>query len=66
MATPHNDAKKEDIAKTVLMCGDPLRVKFIAENYLENYKLVNSVRNMYLKCVIMFVHCNKTGLSSLQ
>jgi len=47
MATPHNDAKKEEIAKTVLMCGDPLRVKFIAENYLENYKLVNSVRNMY-------------------
>ena len=29
------------------MCGDPLRAKFIAENYLENYKLVNSIRNMY-------------------
>ena len=47
MATPHNKAEKGEIAKTVLMCGDPLRAKFIAENYLENYKLVNSVRNMY-------------------
>lgn len=47
MATPHNTAKKGDIAKTVLMCGDPLRAKYIAENYLENYELVNSVRNMY-------------------
>lgn len=47
MATPHNKAEKGEIAKTVLMCGDPLRAKYIAENYLENYKLVNSVRNMY-------------------
>ena len=47
MSTPHNSAKKGEIAKSVLMCGDPLRAKFIAENYLENYKLVNSVRNMY-------------------
>lgn len=44
--TPHIKAKKEDIAKTVLMPGDPLRAKFIAETYLENYKLVNSVRGM--------------------
>ena len=47
MSTPHNSAKKGEIAKVVLMCGDPLRAKFIAENFLENYKLVNSVRNMY-------------------
>lgn len=45
--TPHNEAKKNEIAKTVLMPGDPLRAKMIAEKYLTNYKLVNSVRNMY-------------------
>ena len=45
--TPHNEAKKEEIAKTVLMPGDPLRAKFIAENFLEDYKLVNTVRNAY-------------------
>lgn len=44
--TPHNEAKLGDIAKTVLMPGDPLRAKYIAENFLENAKLVNSVRNM--------------------
>ena len=46
MATPHIESKKEDIAKTVIMPGDPLRAKFIAETYLDDYKLVNSVRNM--------------------
>jgi len=45
--TPHNEAKKEDIAKIVIMPGDPLRAKYIAENFLENAKLVNSVRNIY-------------------
>ena len=45
--TLHNEAKKEDIAKIVIMPGDPLRAKYIAENFLENYKLVNSIRNMY-------------------
>ena len=45
--TPHNEANKGDIAKTVIMSGDPLRIKAIAEKYLENYKLVNSVRNIY-------------------
>lgn len=45
--TPHNEAKLDEIAKTVLMPGDPLRAKFIAETYLTDYKLVNSVRNMY-------------------
>ena len=45
--TPHIEAKKEEIAKTVIMPGDPLRAKYIAENYLENYKLVSKVRNIY-------------------
>lgn len=45
--TPHNEAKKGDIANIVIMPGDPLRAKYIAENFLENYSLVNSVRGMY-------------------
>lgn len=44
--TPHIDAKPEDFAKTVLMPGDPLRSKFIAENFLENAKLVNNIRGV--------------------
>src|SRR5574344_2153637 len=44
--TPHNGANKDDIAKTVLMPGDPLRAKFIAETYLENVECFNTVRNM--------------------
>lgn len=44
--TPHIDAKPEDFAKTVLMPGDPLRAKYIAENYLENAVLVNNVRGI--------------------
>ncbi len=46
MATPHNRAERGDFAKTVLMPGDPLRAKFIAETYLDDVKLVNDVRNM--------------------
>ena len=45
--TPHIEAKKSEIAKTVLMPGDPLRAKYIAENFLQDYKLVNKVRNIY-------------------
>ncbi|MBE6138304.1 MAG: purine-nucleoside phosphorylase [Firmicutes bacterium] len=45
--TPHIEAKKEDIAKVVLMPGDPLRAKMIAETFLENPRLVNQVRNIY-------------------
>lgn len=45
--TPHIEAEKGSIAKTVIMPGDPLRAKFIAENYLSDVKQVNSVRNMY-------------------
>lgn len=44
--TPHINAKQEDIAKIVLAPGDPLRAKYIAENFLENYRLVNTVRNI--------------------
>lgn len=43
----HNEAKVGEIAKTVLMPGDPMRAKYIAENFLEDYKLVNQVRGMY-------------------
>ncbi len=46
MATLHNTAAKGDFAKTVLMPGDPLRAKFIAETYLENARLVNNVRGI--------------------
>lgn len=45
--TPHNGAQKGEIAKTVLMPGDPMRAKFIAETYLQDAKLVNQVRGMY-------------------
>ena len=45
--TPHNEANLGDIASVVLMPGDPLRAKYIADNFLENVKLVNSVRNMF-------------------
>ncbi len=46
MGTPHNRAKKGDIAKVVLMPGDPLRAKFIAETFLEDVVCFNDVRNM--------------------
>ena len=45
--TPHIEAKEGEIAKTVLMPGDPLRAKMIADNYLEDVKLVSQVRNVY-------------------
>lgn len=44
--TPHIEAKAGDFAETVLMPGDPLRAKFIAENFLEDAKLVNNVRGV--------------------
>ena len=44
--TAHIEAKKGDIARTVLMPGDPLRAKFVAENFLDNPVLFNGVRNM--------------------
>ena len=47
MSTPHNSAAKGEIAKTVLMPGDPLRAQFIAENFLTDAKLVNNVRGIH-------------------
>ena len=47
MSTPHNRAENGDFAKTVLMPGDPLRAKFIAETFLEDPRLVTDVRGMY-------------------
>ena len=43
----HNEAKKEEIEKIVIMPGDPLRAKYIAENFLTDAKLVNTIRGMY-------------------
>lgn len=45
--TVHIEARPEDVADVVIMPGDPLRAKFIAENYLENPKLINRIRNMF-------------------
>ena len=47
MSTPHNEANKGDIAETVIMPGDPLRAKYIVENFFDDYKLINQVRGMY-------------------
>ncbi|REL26857.1 purine-nucleoside phosphorylase [Thalassotalea euphylliae] len=47
MATPHIEAAVGDFAETVLMPGDPLRAKFIADNFLEDVKCVTRVRNMF-------------------
>ncbi len=47
MSTPHNRAEKGDFAKLVLMPGDPLRAKSVADQFLEDVKLVTDVRNMF-------------------
>ncbi len=47
MTTPHNSAKKGEIAETILLPGDPLRAKFIAETFLEDVTQFNSIRNMF-------------------
>lgn len=47
MSTPHNKANVGDIAKTVLMPGDPLRAKYIAEEFLDDVVCFNTVRNMF-------------------
>ena len=44
--TPHLNANLEDVTNTVIMPGDPLRAQYIAEKYLKDYKLINSIRNM--------------------
>ena len=70
MATPHIGCEKGDIARTVLMPGDPLRAKYIAENFLEDYKLVNEVRNMlaytgYYKGKKVTVFASGMGIPSI-
>ncbi len=47
MSTPHIEANKGDFAKTVIMPGDPMRARYIAENFLTNVKLINSLRGEY-------------------
>ncbi|HEX2403811.1 MAG TPA: purine-nucleoside phosphorylase, partial [Acidimicrobiia bacterium] len=46
MPTPHISAEKGDFAPSILLPGDPLRAQHIAENFLDDAKLVNEVRNM--------------------
>lgn len=70
MSTPHNSAELGDIAKTVIMPGDPLRAKFIAENYLTDVVEVNSVRNClgftgYYKGIRVSVMASGMGIPSL-
>lgn len=47
MSTPHIESQNSDICKTVIMPGDPLRAKYIADNYLENARLINTIRNTF-------------------
>lgn len=68
--TPHITAKQGQIAKTVLMPGDPLRSKFIAENFLENPELINNVRGIQgytgtWKGVPVTVHASGMGIPSI-
>ena len=49
--TPHINALEGEIAKVVIMPGDPLRAKYIAENYLKDYKLVNTVSLVILELI---------------
>lgn len=68
--TPHIESKIEDIAQTVIMPGDPLRAKLIAEKYLKDYKLVNSVRNIfaytgYYKDRLVTVMASGMGMPSI-
>ena len=58
MSTPHNQAEKGDFASTVLLAGDPLRAKYIAEHYLKDVKLVNTVRNMFDRTLLV-LRCEK-------
>lgn len=68
--TPHINSKKEDIAKIVIMVGNPLRAKYISENYLTDYKLVNDVRGMlaytgYYKEKMITIFSHGMGIPSI-
>ena len=70
MATPHIESKKEEISNLVIMPGDPLRAKYIAENFLTDVKLVNKVRNMtaytgYYKGNMITVFPSGMGIPSI-
>ena len=70
MPTPHNNAVKGDFAKTVLMPGDPLRARFIAETFLTDPRLVNNVRGVqgytgYYKGVKVSVMASGMGIPSI-
>lgn len=70
MSTPHISARQGDFAPTVLMPGDPLRSKFIAENYLDSPLLVNDVRGVqgytgYYKGVRLSVMASGMGIPSI-
>ena len=70
MPTPHNSAKPGDFAKTVLMPGDPLRAKFIADTFLEGARLVNNVRGIHgytgtYKDVPVSVMASSMGMPSI-
>ena len=70
MATPHIESKKEEISNLVIMPGDPLRAKYIADNFLTDVKLVNKVRNMtaytgYYKGNMITVFPSGMGIPSI-
>ena len=70
MPTPHNSAAKGDFARTVLMPGDPLRARYIAENFLESPVLVNDVRGVqgytgYWKGARVSVQASGMGIPSI-
>lgn len=70
MPTAHIESKNEDIAKTVIMPGDPLRAKMIAEKFLDSYEEVNSVRGMlaytgYYKHKRVTVFASGMGMPSI-
>ena len=70
MPTPHNSAAVGDFARTVLMPGDPLRAKYIAEHFLENAVLVNNVRGVqgytgYWKGARVSVQASGMGMPSI-
>ena len=61
MGTPHNEAAQGAFAKTVLMPGDPLRAKFIAETFLQDAKLVNNVRGVHRHSLILIIYLMEYG-----
>ncbi len=70
MPTPHIESEKNDIAKIVIMPGDPRRVDYITKNYLNNYKLINEVRGElgytgYYKDVRVTIFSSGMGIPSM-